>query len=278
MFQSTHSLRSATSCQSERISTPGVSIHALLAECDRRPPYLSAPAPGFNPRTPCGVRLHYDALYLMHAGFQSTHSLRSATGQHRRTGRNGRSFNPRTPCGVRQIIDAVQKLCPDVSIHALLAECDKIMINYIHQREGFNPRTPCGVRQDTSGGAWSTMSFNPRTPCGVRQEAIRHLGLTEDVSIHALLAECDSPGSSAGGAGTVSIHALLAECDKDFYESILLMCSFNPRTPCGVRLKNFFVIFFYKSVSIHALLAECDCARPYTLLLNRANHTLRQPP
>ena len=212
-FQSTHSLRSATSCQSERISTPGVSIHALLAECDRRPPYLSAPAPGFNPRTPCGVRLHYDALYLMHAGFQSTHSLRSATGQHRRTGRNGRSFNPRTPCGVRQIIDAVQKLCPDVSIHALLAECDKIMINYIHQREGFNPRTPCGVRQDTSGGAWSTMSFNPRTPCGVRQEAIRHLGLTEDVSIHALLAECDSPGSSAGGAGTVSIHALLAECD-----------------------------------------------------------------
>lgn len=33
-----------------------------------------------------------------------------------------------------------------------------------------------------------------------------------------------------------------------------------------------------RAVSIHALLAECDCARPYTLLLNRANHTLRQPP
>ena len=31
-------------------------------------------------------------------------------------------------------------------------------------------------------------------------------------------------------------------------------------------------------VSIHALLAECDCAQPYTLLLNKANHTLRQPP
>ncbi len=133
------------------------------------------------------------------------------------------------------------------------------MINYIHQREGFNPRTPCGVRQDTSGGAWSTMSFNPRTPCGVRQEAIRHLGLTEDVSIHALLAECDSPGSSAGGAGTVSIHALLAECDKDFYESILLMCSFNPRTPCGVRPWPILLSFNARCVSIHALLAECDC-------------------
>ena len=32
------------------------------------------------------------------------------------------------------------------------------------------------------------------------------------------------------------------------------------------------------TVSIHALLAECDCAQPYTLLLNKANHTLRQPP
>ena len=32
------------------------------------------------------------------------------------------------------------------------------------------------------------------------------------------------------------------------------------------------------AVSIHALLAECDCAQPYTLLLNKANHTLRQPP
>lgn len=33
-----------------------------------------------------------------------------------------------------------------------------------------------------------------------------------------------------------------------------------------------------EEVSIHALLAECDCAQPYTLLLNKANHTLRQPP
>ena len=153
---------------------------------------------------------------------------------------------------MRQIIDAVQKLCPDVSIHALLAECDKIMINYIHQREGFNPRTPCGVRQDTSGGAWSTMSFNPRTPCGVRQEAIRHLGLTEDVSIHALLAECDSPGSSAGGAGTVSIHALLAECDGGTGRSLISLMSFNPRTPCGVRLRPTLYIATQQSKSYFA--------------------------
>ena len=55
--------------------------------------------------------------------------------------------------------------------------------------------------------------------------------------------------------GTVSIHALLAECDA---------------------LEDLDMIDIW--VSIHALLAECDCAQPYTLLLNKANHTLRQPP
>ena len=56
-FQSTHSLRSATSGAIGRRPVPAVSIHALLAECDRG---------------------------IMDTGeswipFQSTHSLRSAT-------------------------------------------------------------------------------------------------------------------------------------------------------------------------------------------------------
>nr|DAS12241.1 MAG TPA: hypothetical protein [Caudoviricetes sp.] len=33
----------------------------------------------FNPRTPCGVRLRVLFLLMFHDGFQSTHSLRSAT-------------------------------------------------------------------------------------------------------------------------------------------------------------------------------------------------------
>ena len=34
----------------------GVSIHALLAECDSGTGSLGAVVSGFNPRTPCGVR------------------------------------------------------------------------------------------------------------------------------------------------------------------------------------------------------------------------------
>ena len=78
-FQSTHSLRSATTGLPCDKADNIVSIHALLAECDLfRPPLLSH-ARCFNPRTPCGVRLFRPPL-LSHA----------------------RCFNPRTPCGVRR--------------------------------------------------------------------------------------------------------------------------------------------------------------------------------
>ena len=58
---------------------------------------------GFNPRTPCGVRLVYLSYCLSLQRFQSTHSLRSATATSK--------FNCFTIC---------------VSIHALLAECDRL--------------------------------------------------------------------------------------------------------------------------------------------------------
>ena len=56
-----------------------------------------------------------------------------------------------------------------------------------------------------------------------------------NVSIHALLAECDEPGRFHLLFYYVSIHALLAECDT--------LC-----IPIG----------YVDAVSIHALLAECD--------------------
>nr|DAW01862.1 MAG TPA: hypothetical protein [Caudoviricetes sp.] len=99
----------------------------------------------------------------------------------------------------------------------------------------FNPRTPCGVRPPPATPPGQRASFNPRTPCGVRRNkctlrfphkqfqstpslrsatidklkaAVKYL-----VSIHALLAECDSPAPCLNLLPFVSIHALLAECD-----------------------------------------------------------------
>ena len=78
----------------------------------------------------------------------------------------------------------------------------------------------------------------------------------------------------------VSIHALLAECDTGTRFCIICVMRFNPRTPCGVRRKHQRgnpdnekfqsthslrsatctgeVEPIMKTVSIHALLAECD--------------------
>ena len=78
-FQSTHSLRSATvSAKSTRERMP-VSIHALLAECDKTKPKRKEIKQCFNPRTPCGVRHEHEIHEHVSIQFQSTHSLRSAT-------------------------------------------------------------------------------------------------------------------------------------------------------------------------------------------------------
>ena len=56
-----------------------VSIHALLAECDCFNVARRIDDSGFNPRTPCGVRPQFCRKFFPSTGFQSTHSLRSAT-------------------------------------------------------------------------------------------------------------------------------------------------------------------------------------------------------
>ena len=102
LFQSTHSLRSATNAGSTSSARRLVSIHALLAECD------------------CSS---VSFIFLLFC------------------------FNPRTPCGVRP----EKALCAldgkTVSIHALLAECDGTFHSHLRGQIRFNPRTPCGVRR-----------------------------------------------------------------------------------------------------------------------------------
>ena len=147
----------------------GVSIHALLAECDCFGKQDKGQDAGFNPRTPCGVRPNPETIKPLKEKFQSTHSLRSATPCCLYAGTPHRSFNPRTPCGVRlassrknvaistfQSTHSLRSATPCrekyrqqgmVSIHALLAECDAVYSLVPSPVPRFNPRTPCGVRR-----------------------------------------------------------------------------------------------------------------------------------
>ena len=190
-FQSTHSLRSATEAIRHLGLKDEVSIHALLAECDPGAVSCGFRLPGFNPRTPCGVRPALAVLGERDFLFQSTHSLRSAT--HMELGHDA---------------------ALGVSIHALLAECDRIGVDDWMIPTGFNPRTPCGVRLG-NGGSFPLVSRFQST------HSLR--SATAD-----LVSTCIPE--------QVSIHALLAECDKKKAIWCRSFCCFNPRTPCGVRL------------------------------------------
>ena len=146
-FQSTHSLRSATSLSPSWAPDEPVSIHALLAECDSGKSGVTRPAESFNPRTPCGVRPTSFRTSMLVIPFQSTHSLRSATMRRFLPRSQTWRFNPRTPCGVRQ--------------------CG---FRHDDAGSGFNPRTPCGVRRcDIASvarvdGFQSTHSLRSATP------------------------------------------------------------------------------------------------------------------
>ena len=218
--------------QSWQYLTEEVSIHALLAECDEYRPAEGMPVSGFNPRTPCGVRRKDHVNFEVTFQFQSTHSLRSAT------------YNPFQP-DYRRI----------VSIHALLAECDKLGADFrIRGTVSIHALlAECDLRQIFQKRVLvqfqSTHSLRSAT-----RDRTPFIG-TEDVSIHALLAECDILSGISKKRWSVSIHALLAECDNKHLQQ---------------KLDD--------TVSIHALLAECDLKTAQskeTSMWFQSTHSLR---
>ena len=313
MFQSTHSLRSATPSTHVSFTPSGFqSTHSL-----RSATFLSHPSArvsrGFNPRTPCGVRQQAGTWKSYRKEFQSTHSLRSATGIFTTLDGHVKSFNPRTPCGVRQAWRALARAIEEfqsphslrsatladskkerrnyVSIHALLAECDRTRCQFSSAHDGFNPRTPCGVRPDNAGRAEGWHPFQSTHSLRSATAFTHSWSLVEKVSIHALLAECDflegmNCKSSLRFQSThslrsatsqsrppwrpvfVSIHALLAECDgqsscpgntRDRFQSTHSLRSATLSRPANG---------WFHIVSIHALLAECDGAKLYEWMGN----------
>ena len=169
-FQSTHSLRSATIFQIPQTGQVTVSIHALLAECDQvRKSWLNVPGQ-----------------------FQSTHSLRSAT-----IGNWPGCFFPQVSIHALlaecDFYEDAKRFAYIVSIHALLAECDSFSISTQEIPVRFNPRTPCGVRHRAGIGGSFRIQF--QSTHSLRSATIGNWPgcFFPQVSIHALLAECDKP-------------------------------------------------------------------------------------
>ena len=147
-----------------------ISIHALLAESDNATQQTKTKA----------------------NEFLSTLSLRRATLFRVLQICLPRDFYPRSPCGERRYWPCVFVVGRAISIHALLAESDYILVNTFQKffkflstlslrratANGcatvpnfryFYPRSPCGERHTRGSEKMELNNFYPRSPCGERR-------------------------------------------------------------------------------------------------------------
>ena len=264
VFLSTLSLRRATNnffnCRFNII----ISIHALLAESDHTLSSRVSPLSNFYPRSPCGERHAGRFQPVRESGFLSTLSLRRAT---------ARRASRQQPAGIsiHALLAESDRCCTPqahiaaISIHALLAESD---VPQTPQAENQSPfLSTLSLRRATplTFALFRPLKyFYPRSPCGER--------LTS--------------GQNDNDSNNISIHALLAESDASFFSGRSCFSDFYPRSPCGERrshysssrpLKGFLSTLSLRratkdttarqqiaDISIHALLAESDDTRDWT--------------
>ena len=174
-------------------SKTAISIHALLAESD------GGSGVGSWPR---GI-------------FLSTLSLRRATCCSLRHSAQGRHFYPRSPCGERRQLPTPEppsmiRFLSTLSLRRATANwfdlwgwaeyfyprspCGErhVKMRMVRISTNFYPRSPCGERRWGRRVFSNTFTyFYPRSPCGERQLWNAPEMPTQEISIHALLAESD---------------------------------------------------------------------------------------
>ena len=172
----------------------------------------------------------------------------------------GLDFYPRSPCGERHIVAVADcfRLC--ISIHALLAESDTLMLNICAVRLLF--LSTLSLRRATvpfRPASHLSMYFYPRSPCGERRKARPKLPKQIRISIHALLAESDMRQRRIELGKFRFLSTLsLRRATPHFKSSWQRCCNFYPRSPCGERQVSANATHVSSFISIHALLAESD--------------------
>ena len=124
--------------------------------------------------------------------FLSTLSLRRATHNTANNYTDYCDFYPRSPCGERLDVNNPVFAVTSISIHALLAESDR-MYQLSPKAENISIHALL-AESDYMCPIICTMSLNfyPRSPCGERRVEGDNFFYYADISIHALLAESDS--------------------------------------------------------------------------------------
>ena len=173
-----------------------------------------------------------------------------------------KDFYPRSPCGERRQRDLFQFPDTGISIHALLAESDPVLLFPQIPVFDFYPRSPCGERPYILPFVahllfqfLSTLSLRRATYA----DNLHHNTLLKFLSTLSLRRATDLFAISAR-ARLISIHALLAESDHLPASFHPMSLDFYPRSPCGERRRGAANCYLDNIISIHALLAESDAA------------------
>ena len=151
----------------------------------------------------------------------------------------------------------------NISIHALLAESDWVLLTEVPYGQYFYPRSPCGERlrifaygrritrisihallaeSDVSGQVrfCKSLYFYPRSPCGERRIQAQTAILMSPISIHALLAESDVVPLKSYLLPSLFLSTLSLRRATRTVCGLHSDCIyFYPRSPCGERLRSY---------------------------------------
>ena len=172
----------------------GISIHALLAESDHDRLQIGYAADHISIHALLAESDTQNfCVCVIQLKFLSTLSLRRATSLLPQLGSFIVDFYPRSPCGERPWQRGSRVTYVEISIHALLAESDRISSPMSPRRLAF----------------LSTLSLRRAT-----DKQVNAIEAAFAISIHALLAESDLAWFRPAYGNSISIHALLAESDS----------------------------------------------------------------
>ena len=121
----------------------------------------------------------------------------------------------------------------NISIHALLAESDRLCTILYSCPGNFYPRSPCGERRLMGSRGTGLWNFYPRSPCGERHNAGPLPTVCRDFYPRSPCGERHIIPICMGVTAPISIHALLAESDNSFL--LLLPCLFQFLSTLSLR-------------------------------------------
>ena len=186
IFQSTRPMRGATLKYAIPALAIGISIHAPHAGRDILPPSAIWSFPrNFNPRAPCGARLHEVSKYVIPHVFQSTRPMRGATNVTLFAPCATIYFNPRAPCGARLLLASPVLSSLPISIHAPHAGRDSSRRRRCRRLRDFNPRAPCGARRKEIDMQKINLKFQSTRPMRGATRGTRSCDSPSAISIHA---------------------------------------------------------------------------------------------